>query len=179
MRDAAVVLDAPAQGQPRLVAYVVGGGGAQALREALSAALPEHMVPAVIMPLARLPLTAHGKLDRKALPEPEIAVAQNEEGYQSSLEQEIAELLSSVLGLSGIGRHQSFLETGGDSILATQALFRLRELYGVELPLRTIFEAGTVAGVAAKIKALRQEERHGERQISDSTPLLPSRRRQK
>ncbi|MDK4218998.1 phosphopantetheine-binding protein [Pantoea agglomerans] len=106
-------------------------------------------------------------------------MAQNEEGYQSSLEQEIAELLSSVLGLSGIGRHQSFLETGGDSILATQALFRLRELYGVELPLRTIFEAGTVAGVAAKIKALRQEERHGERQISDSTPLLPSRRRQK
>ncbi|WP_416706458.1 amino acid adenylation domain-containing protein [Erwinia sp. BNK-24-a] len=179
VRDAAVLLDTPAQGQPRLVAYVVGGEGPQALRGALSATLPEHMVPAVIMPLAQLPLTAHGKLDRKALPKPEIAVAQNEEGYQSSLEREIAELLSSVLGLSGIGRHQSFLETGGDSILATQALFRLRELYGVELPLRTIFEAGTVAGVAAKITALRQEERHGERQTSDSAPLLPSRRRQK
>lgn len=83
-----------------------------------------------------------------------------------------------MLGLSGLGRHQSFLETGGDSILATQALFRLRERYGVELPLRHIFEAGTVAALAEKITALRQIN-NGERQNTHSAPLLPSRRRQK
>ncbi|WP_168199615.1 non-ribosomal peptide synthetase [Pantoea sp. CCBC3-3-1] len=178
VRDAAVLLDTPEQGQPRLVAYVVGGDNPQALREALSKRLPEHMVPAVIMPLAQLPLTAHGKLDRRALPKPEIALRSNEEGYQSTLEKEIAGLLGSVLGLSGLGRHQSFLETGGDSILATQALFRLRERYGVELPLRHIFEAGTVAALAEKITALRQIN-NGERQNTHSAPLLPSRRRQK
>ncbi|MDK4218999.1 AMP-binding protein (plasmid) [Pantoea agglomerans] len=150
VRDAAVVLDAPAQGQPRLVAYVVGGKGAQALREALSAALPEHMVPAVIMPLARLPLTAHGKLDRKALPEPEVTVSAGGEA-RTEVEKTLAGIWSEVLSIPAPGIDDNFFTLGGDSISSLQVVSRARAA-GINITIEGFLAGQHIRKIAAGVQ---------------------------
>ena len=152
-------------GARRLAAYVVPAAGAEPsperLRQALRDRLPAYMVPELWVFLGELPLTASGKVDRKALPEPVEAGASGEPRRTAAaprdpLEETLAAVWSELLGVSGIGVDDDFFALGGHSLLATQVRARLRRLLGVELPLRAFFEAPTLAAFAARARtALR------------------------
>ncbi len=178
VREAAVVdRDAPGAAGRRLVAYVVarpgdagGGGGApdaRQLRDFLAARLPSYMVPAAFVVLPRLPLNANGKLDRAALPPPEIsqagaALAAGDDAADAAgldaprgpLEEVLAGLWEGLLGLPRVGVGQDFFELGGHSLLATQLVSRVRDALGVELPLRALFEHPTIAAQAELVAAM-------------------------
>ncbi|HEU4593896.1 MAG TPA: condensation domain-containing protein, partial [Pyrinomonadaceae bacterium] len=147
-------------GSRRLVAYVVGDEGAAPtpaeLRGHLLGRLPEYMVPSQFMALDALPLSANGKVDRRALPEPERVDGGREyEAPRDPTEEIVAGLMAEVLKVGRMGINDDFFESGGHSLLATRVVARVREAFGVEVPLRQMFETPTVAGLAA---ALRQAE---------------------
>ncbi|HEU4559963.1 MAG TPA: amino acid adenylation domain-containing protein [Longimicrobium sp.] len=144
-------------GEQRLVAYVVGQAPAEALRAHVRRSLPEYMVPSAFVFLDALPLTPNGKLDRKALPAPELASA--EERYvapRTPVEEVLAGIWAEVLRLERVGVEESFFELGGHSLLATRVVSAVRELFGVELPLRTLFERPTVAELAGRVEEMRR-----------------------
>ncbi|HSF43792.1 MAG TPA: amino acid adenylation domain-containing protein [Thermoanaerobaculia bacterium] len=163
VREAAVLVrdDRPEEGPgtPRLVAYVAGDvspEGAGTLRAALREQLPEYMVPSAIVTLPALPLTPNGKVDRKALPAPEQQTS--EESWlapRTAVEEILAGLWAELLGLQRVGATDHFFDLGGHSLLATQVRSKVREAFGVELPLRTLFEQPVLADLAAEIEALR------------------------
>lgn len=133
-----------------LVAYVVSSGEQPALRAFLGARLPGHLVPETYVPLPALPRSERGKIDRAALPLPARATVEQQRVTPSSpLEARLADLWASVLGLPQVGVTDSFFDLGGHSLLATQLLSRVQADLGVEVPLRTLFETPTVAGLAA------------------------------
>ncbi|HEY2739953.1 MAG TPA: amino acid adenylation domain-containing protein, partial [Thermoanaerobaculia bacterium] len=142
----------------RLVAYLVAASPAalpapEELRAHLRATLPDHMVPAAFVWLPALPLTQNGKVDRKALPAPE-GLRAAESGYVApadAVEERLAAIWSEVLRVERVGAHNDFFALGGHSLLATQVASRLREAFGLEIPLRGLFEAPTVAGLAEVI----------------------------
>jgi amino acid adenylation domain-containing protein len=148
--------DAP--GDRRLVAYVAADqaavGGAAGLRARLEAELPEHMVPGVFVLLEALPLNPNGKLDRRALPAPAHAADDAYAAPRTPAEEVLAGIWAEVLGVERVGVAESFFELGGHSLLATRVVSRVREAFGVELPLRALFEAPTVAGLARRVEAL-------------------------
>ncbi|HSK79529.1 MAG TPA: amino acid adenylation domain-containing protein, partial [Thermoanaerobaculia bacterium] len=153
---AAVVLARRGAAGTRLVAYVVPEEGAELtvdrLREAVRERLPEYMVPAAWMLLAALPVTANGKLDRQALPEPAAeAAAEEAEAPRGPVEEELCRMFGELLGLPPVGIRDDFFALGGHSILATRLLARVRSAFGAEIPLRQIFQAPTVAELAAAI----------------------------
>src|SRR6185369_13273961 len=140
--------------EDRLVAYLVGDAAPGALRAALRERLPEHMVPSAFVSLAALPLTSTGKVDRKSLPAPERQ--QPEEDWvapRTPVEEVLAGIWAELLGLDRVGAVDHFFALGGHSLLATRVMSRLRGAFGVELPLRDLFEAPTVAGLAARVDA--------------------------
>ncbi|WP_284166140.1 non-ribosomal peptide synthetase, partial [Frigidibacter sp. SD6-1] len=155
----------------RLIGYALTGADTpapdlDALRIRLRQRLPDHMVPAAILCLDAWPMTPNGKIDRKALPAPDLQAA----GYAppvTGTEERLAALWSELLGEPRIGRADNFFALGGHSLLATQAASRLRTTFGVDLPLRRLFEAQTLADLARVIDA----EREGPR--ADLPPLLP------
>lgn len=155
----AVALRRDASGESCLVAYVVASGGdspaAGELQRFLRAKLPLYMVPAVFMILDRLPLTPNGKVNRRALPDPdELRKAGRQFApAQTLVQQKIVDVWEEVLKLPGIGIADNFFELGGHSILATQVMARLRSSFGIEVPLRDLFEAPTVAEVSERIEA--------------------------
>ncbi|MEM7585919.1 MAG: amino acid adenylation domain-containing protein, partial [Acidobacteriota bacterium] len=162
--DQALVLVRQDDQVKRLVAYFVpphdgevenrGVVSSEQLRRHLSSSLPEYMVPTVFVPLETFPLTVNGKLDRRALPEPEMAgVDISSQGPRTPVEELIAMIWSEVLGHESIGVEDSFFELGGHSLLATQVMSRLRLRLGVDIPLRSLFEAPTVASLAAQVEA--------------------------
>ncbi|HEU0079606.1 MAG TPA: amino acid adenylation domain-containing protein, partial [Longimicrobiaceae bacterium] len=160
--EAVVVALDDASGGLRLVAYVVpaeGAGGevpAAELRSHLKAHLPEYMVPSVFVRLSTLPLTASGKVDRRALPAPESAGGAREYMVPSTPTEELlAGIWGDVLGVERVGAEDDFFGLGGHSLLATRVVSRVRQAFGVELPLRALFEAPTVAGLAGRIGLLR------------------------
>ncbi|HKQ07722.1 MAG TPA: condensation domain-containing protein, partial [Blastocatellia bacterium] len=163
VRQSAVVVRDEAVSGPQVVCYVVGEDGAEVsgkqLREGLSRRLPEYMVPAVFVKLGELPLTANGKLDRKALPAP--MAERDGEGEAAAAENVIEELVggifSEVLGQAEVSVEANFFELGGHSLLATQVISRLREVLGVEVPLRVLFEEPTVRGLAAAVQQQQQQ----------------------
>jgi amino acid adenylation domain-containing protein len=153
-----VVLREDRPGDQRLVAYVVGREGGDPdiarLRAVLGKSLPEHMVPSAIVRLDALPITAHGKLDRAALPAPEFnAVRDDYVAPRTEQEAALAALWSEVLGVPQVGVHDSFFELGGHSLLAVQLVSRLRGMAGREVSLRDVFEAPSVAGMAVLMQA--------------------------
>ena len=133
-----------------LIAYVVASREQPALRAFLGARLPGHLVPETYVPLPDLPRTPRGKIDRAALPLPARApVEQHRVTPSSPLEARLADLWASVLGLPHVSVTDSFFDLGGHSLLATQLLSRVQADLGVEVPLRTLFDSPTVAGLAA------------------------------
>ncbi|HEX5724995.1 MAG TPA: amino acid adenylation domain-containing protein, partial [Longimicrobiaceae bacterium] len=154
-----VVMARAEAGEQRLVAYVVGGVEAAELRAHLRESLPEYMVPSAFVFLDALPLTPNGKLDRKALPAPELAPA--EDRYvapRTPVEEVLAGIWAEVLRLERVGANDNFFELGGHSLLATRVVSRVRELFGVELPLRALFEGPTVAELAGRVEEIRRAE---------------------
>ncbi|HEX2188839.1 MAG TPA: amino acid adenylation domain-containing protein, partial [Longimicrobiaceae bacterium] len=157
VREAVVLAREDVPGDRRLVAYVAGAVEADALRAHMRQNLPEYMVPGAFVVLDRLPLTANGKVDRKALPAPELGPA--EERYvapRTPVEEVLAGIWAEVLRLERVGVEESFFDMGGHSLLATRMLSRVRERFGVELPLRALFEGPTIAEMAGRV-ALAQE----------------------
>ncbi|CAM3579593.1 DNA repair protein RecO [Pseudomonas reidholzensis] len=162
-----VVLAQEGPSGKQLVGYVVPAAGevmdsfeAQAglretLRASLKASLPEYMVPAHVLFLAALPLTGNGKLDRKALPQPDASLLQGEYvAPQTELEQQIAAIWADVLKLEQVGLTDNFFELGGHSLLATQVMARLQIELGMSLPLGLLFQAVDLQEYAAMISGL-------------------------
>ncbi|HEX2202781.1 MAG TPA: non-ribosomal peptide synthetase, partial [Longimicrobium sp.] len=158
VRETVVVVKEDAAGDRQLVAYAAAGAGTDvgALRDHLRAAVPEYMVPPRIVVLDALPHLPNGKIDRKALPEPDLPAAS--EAYvepATEAERAVAAAMAEVLGLPRVGAADSFFELGGHSLKATQVMARLRVSLGVDLPLRVLFEARTVAELAKRVEEAR------------------------
>jgi len=157
VREAAVM----AEGGDRLIAYYVALGEATVavkdVREHLARTLPDYMVPSAYMAIDELPLTASGKVDRKALPAPngERQVETEYVAPRTELEQRIAQIWREVLRVEKIGAHDNFFALGGHSLLAAQVLSRLRQALEVQLSLREFFAAPTVASLSERAEALR------------------------
>ncbi|MGK4578986.1 non-ribosomal peptide synthase/polyketide synthase [Kitasatospora sp. HPMI-4] len=153
--QSAVIADRARAGDLRLVAYVVAAGEGEGLPEALRAQLadrlPDYMLPAAFVSLDRLPLTANGKLDRGALPVPEFGVDQVGRVARTAQEQVLCRLFAELSGVAEVGVDANFFELGGHSLLATRLVSRVRAVLGVELELRALFEAPTVAGLVARL----------------------------
>jgi amino acid adenylation domain-containing protein/non-ribosomal peptide synthase protein (TIGR01720 family) len=136
----------------RLVAYVVAAGvDGGALRARLAARLPEHLVPAAVVVLDALPVTAHGKLDRAALPALDFGDGGGR-GPATVTEEVLCGLFAEVLGLPAVGADVSFFALGGDSLLAMRLIARLRAVLDTEVTIRDLFAARTVAGVARLVE---------------------------
>ncbi len=159
VREAAVAALDRGRDDVRLVAYVVGRGNGHAttgeeLRAFLGTRLPDYMVPPLFVPLETLPRTAGGKVDRRALPAPDADAVSARADYvapRSEVEEELARLWGEVLGVERVGIHDGFFALGGHSLLATQLVSRVRDAFGVELPLRRLFETPTVAALGVLI----------------------------
>jgi amino acid adenylation domain-containing protein len=155
VQDAVVVVHEGAGGEKRLVGYVVRAEGAAAVtmsewRSRLSEQLPEYMIPAVVVELRELPLTANGKVDRRALPAPDGArpeLGAKYEGPRNEVEAELCRIWAEVLGLERVGIHDNFFELGGDSILSIQIVARDNQK-GLRLAPRQLFEQRTFAALA-------------------------------
>ncbi|HVR99977.1 MAG TPA: non-ribosomal peptide synthase/polyketide synthase [Thermoanaerobaculia bacterium] len=158
IREAVVIVREDEPGDRRLVAYVVGETevpSASELREALRQRLPEHMVPADFVSLEALPLTVNGKVDRAGLPAPDRSgaeLATGEERMRSPFEEVLSGIWEEVLRRERVGTEENFFELGGHSLLATQVMSRIRQAFGVELPLRILFERPTVSGLADEVE---------------------------
>ena len=162
VRDVVVLAREHAQGEKRLVAYVVAQGPARPaasdLRNFLRGKLPEYMVPAGFMVLDALPLMPNGKVDRGALPALDRALPELGEAFvmpRTAAEELLAEIWVQILGIERVGIHDNFFELGGHSLLATQVVSRIRDTFGVEMPLRRLFELPTVSGLAKDIEVAR------------------------
>jgi acyl-coenzyme A synthetase/AMP-(fatty) acid ligase/acyl carrier protein len=160
-------------GDRRLIAYLAAADDNRPtpaqLRAYLMDKLPDYMVPSVFVFMDALPLSANGKLDRKALPA--VSHSRLELGHEyvaaeSPTELELARLWSITLGLETIGIHDNFFEVGGHSLLATQLVSNIRETFDIELPLRAIFETPTIARLAGTIDALRPEHEAVEQDLA-------------
>ena len=156
VREAVAVVREDVPGDKRLVGYVVARAEPPLdlgeLRGLLQQRLPEYMRPSALVALPALPLTAHAKVDRKALPPPPLSRPTLETPHvlPSGPHQELlARLWSQVLGVEGLGAADDFFELGGSSLAAIQLLAHVRQTFGVEVPLRRFFGAPTVAGQAA------------------------------
>ncbi|MFC6369854.1 amino acid adenylation domain-containing protein, partial [Nonomuraea thailandensis] len=161
--QAAVIAREDVPGEKSLVAYVVPEGDDARLAESVRAfaaeRLPAHMVPSAVVPLAALPVTTSGKLDRRALPAPayQAGTGRKPAGAREEL---LCELFAQVLGLPEVGVEDDFFALGGHSLLAVRLVSRVRTALGVEVPLRTLFKARTVAELA--------------RQFADNKPARPA-----
>ncbi|HSS49829.1 MAG TPA: thioesterase domain-containing protein, partial [Thermoanaerobaculia bacterium] len=133
----------------RLVAYVTGEADTAALRQALRDKLPDFMLPSAIVALPALPLTPSGKVDRKALPEPDSGPAPGFVAPRTAVEEVLAEIWAELLGTAHIGVHDNFFERGGHSLLAVLLMDRIEKRLGTTLPLAALFSAPTLEALAA------------------------------
>ena len=160
VREAAVTARADGSGDPRLVAYVVPAEGAKVdvadLQRALRQRLPDYMVPAAIAEIATMPLSPSGKVDKRALPDIEVGAAPagdaDRDEPRGPVEQAIAEVFASLLGVPRVGASESFFDLGGHSLLATRLVSRIRDAFGVDVPLRVVFETRTPAALAVDVQ---------------------------
>jgi len=162
VRDVVILAREHAQGEKRLVAYVVTQGPARPaatdLRNFLRGKLPEYMITAGFMVLDAFPLMPNGKVDRGALPALDRAVSELGESFampRTATEELLADIWAQLLGMEQVGIHDNFFELGGHSLLATQVVSRIRDTFGVEMPLRRLFELPTVSALAEDIEVAR------------------------
>jgi acyl carrier protein len=171
VREAVVTARADAQGDTRLVAYLVLAAEARAiasrsssvsgglrgdLHRFLASSLPAYMLPSAYVVIDDVPLSPTGKIDRSALPEPDLAEALLEDrfsGPQTPTEEAIAAMWARVLGLERVSRDDNFLEVGGHSLVAAQVVAQLRSKLGVRLPVRMLFEHPVLSEFAAAVDA--------------------------
>jgi len=147
-------------GEKSLIGYFVPAPGvrvrASDLKSELRKRLPDYMVPSAFVQLESLPLTPSGKVDRTALPPVTSTNTLTDNTYvapRTPVEERVAGILAQLLGLESVGAEDNFFMLGGHSLLGTQVIIRLRDIFGIELSLRTIFEAPTVAELAARVEA--------------------------
>ncbi|MFI6685879.1 amino acid adenylation domain-containing protein [Streptomyces sp. NPDC050485] len=158
LTDAVVVAHQGDRGHRRLVAYVVGDREVTTgeLRAHLALSLPDYMTPAVFVPLEKLPLTSNGKVDRRALPEPEIRAGRPGSDYtapRNAVEAALAEVWAEVLGVERVGIHDNFFDLGGDSILSIQVVSRARQA-GLQLTSKLLFVHQSLAALAPAVTPL-------------------------
>jgi amino acid adenylation domain-containing protein len=167
---AAVVVSKNRAGFDRLLAYVTSDREVDTaeVREAIRRLLPDYMVPSAIVHIPLIPLTPNGKLDTKALPEPETV--STSAAPRNDAERMVAKAFQEVLGLAEVGRDDDFFELGGHSLLATRMVAVLRGMHGAAPTLRTVFEFPTVAGIAQSLGAPAAES-HPLRRMVRPTPL--------
>jgi amino acid adenylation domain-containing protein/non-ribosomal peptide synthase protein (TIGR01720 family) len=177
----AVVVARDFRGDKRLVGYFVADeAGAAAgsprleseLRRRLQERFPDYMVPSYLVRLDRLPLTPTGKIDRRGLPEPSAPAPDEGEDFvapRHPVEEVLADIWAATLGVERVGARDNFFALGGHSLLATQVVARARAAFGVELPLRRLFERPTVAGMAEFVTAALRAGEH-----SAAAPLVPA-----
>nr|UNQ78295.1 non-ribosomal peptide synthetase [Microbispora sp.] len=157
--QAVVVVREDRPGERRLVGYVTPGADTpsleldgQAVRAALAAALPEYMVPTTVMVLQTLPLTVNGKVDRRALPAPDLThTAGQGRGPSTPQEEVLCAVFAEVLGVPQVGVDDDFFKLGGDSLLATRVVTRVRAALNAEISVREVFETPTVARLAERL----------------------------
>ncbi len=175
IREAAVLLREDRQGDPRLVGYLVAEGNVVPadLGPTLRERLPDHMVPGDWVTLDALPVTSNGKLDRKALPAPELTAAGLGGRPRGPEEEVCCAVLAGVLGREEVGAEDNFFALGGHSLLAVQVVGRLRKALGVDLPANAVFAHPTARNLA---KHLRNAKRADDKPIAktDRGTVLPS-----
>lgn len=178
--EALVTVCEDVPGNKRLVAYVVAGSQstlvAGELRDYLKEKLPEYMVPSGFVMLDAMPLTPNGKIDRRALPAPDMSRPETTRLFiapRNETEETLAEIVAKVLNLQQVGMDDDFFELGGHSLLATQVISRLREALYVDLPLREVFEHPTIGELAQVISRLQMQQlEKEEREVMDSIDQL-------
>jgi amino acid adenylation domain-containing protein len=164
IKDAVAVVRDDEAGQPRLVVYGVPAAPAaeptlEDVRERLARRLPRYMLPEALVVLPELPRTPNGKIDRRALPAPRRVARGGT--FRSPTEELLAGIWSRILGVQGVGPEDDFFALGGHSLLATQVLSRIRDVWSVELPVRALFEAPSVAQLAERIHAAQTDGTEG------------------
>jgi amino acid adenylation domain-containing protein/non-ribosomal peptide synthase protein (TIGR01720 family) len=181
VREAVVVVQEDGNGEKRLVAYVVtefepdAGELAGRLRAYLASTLPEYMVPAAYVRLEKMPLTPNGKLDRKALPDPDkvrMEVGQKFQAPRTQVEKMLCEIWEKVLGLNRVGVKDNFFEVGGDSILCVQIVARAREA-GLQMTVQQMFRYQTVAELAVQVQTVVTESYGSPARLTGKVPLTP------
>ncbi|WP_156781273.1 condensation domain-containing protein, partial [Mycobacterium gordonae] len=151
VQSAIVVARADQPGDKRLVGYVTGECDPAKIRTALAERLPGYMVPAAVMVLTALPLTANGKLDVRALPAPDYGDADRYRAPSNPTEEILAGIYARVLGVEPVGVDDSFFDLGGDSLSAMRLIAAINTALDVDLAVRVVFEAPTVGGLATRI----------------------------
>ncbi|MFG3085945.1 non-ribosomal peptide synthetase, partial [Streptomyces parvulus] len=183
LAEVAVVVREERPGDKRLVAYVVAEAGTEvdtdALRAHVGRLLPEFMIPSAFVVLDRLPLTTNGKLDRRALPAPVYEVtATGGRGPRTAREEILCGLFAEILGVPAVGVDDDFFKLGGHSLLATRLAGRIRSVLGVELAVRHVFDAPTVAALAGRVsEAAAARPALTARTRPERVPLSPAQNR--
>jgi acyl carrier protein len=163
IQNAIVITRLDGSGGKQLVAYLISRKGCEPeeeltkpkLRDFLKKQLPDYMVPAFFVVLESFPLTPNGKVDRKALPAPELSsIGEHFVPPQTPVEKMLVGLWTELLDVEKIGANDNFFDLGGHSLLAMRLFVRIRDVFGLELPLRLLFEAPTVAELAKRIENL-------------------------
>jgi acyl carrier protein len=164
IKDAVVLLHDNDTMGPALIAYITPlttiTASAEQLRAYLGRFLPDYMLPASVITLTTFPLTAHGKIDRQALPHPDRHQRATKKSFvapQTPTQQQLAEIWCQLLQLSQVSLHDNFFELGGHSLLITRLATRIRSTFEVKVPLRDLFKAPTVAEMALLIEQLQNE----------------------
>ncbi len=158
VRQAVAVVREDTPGDKRLVAYLVAATGQELvpekLRSFLQQTLPDYMIPSSFITLEALPLSANGKVNRAALPRPLETTTAHEEyvAPATPMEQALADIWAAVLGTAQISARDNFFDRGGHSLLGMQVVARLRDCYQIDLPVRLLFEARTLADLAQAIE---------------------------
>ncbi len=164
VKDAVVLAKGDRSGVKRLVAYIVPAGvpaGSAELRTFLRDKLPEYMVPTAFVAMEAFPLTPNGKLDRAALPEPEITRADLQSAYvapRTEVEHQLSLIWEKVIGISPIGVTDSFFDLGGHSLLAVRLFTEITRVFGARLPLAAIFQHPTIEQIAPLIQGRGPEQ---------------------
>ncbi|HYO98625.1 MAG TPA: amino acid adenylation domain-containing protein, partial [Pyrinomonadaceae bacterium] len=180
VRECTVVASDDANGETKLLAYVVSAQARQPapstteLREFLQEKLPEHMIPAAFVVLDAMPLTPNGKIDRRALPAPGQSRPQLGREFvapRTPVEQELAKIWRELLGVEAVGIHDDFFELGGHSLLLTQLASWIRKDFQVEVPLRVLFDTPTITDMTRAILA-RQVERETQTDLAEMLSQL-------